>query len=238
MREIVLDTETTGLDPVQGHRLVEIGCVELINHMRSGKVFHTYLNPERSMPPEAERVHGLSATFLGDKPLFAHIADEFLAFIGNDRLVIHNAAFDIKFLNAELSRIKRPQLLYARVLDTLELARRRFPGAHVSLDGLCKRFDIDLSDRTQHGALIDAQLLAAVYLEMLGGRQPALIWDEGTGAGFQKAAVFAPIRPRPAPLPSFLTHDERLAHEKFLASFPAPALWTKMLPAGAALPAS
>jgi DNA polymerase-3 subunit epsilon len=223
-REIVLDTETTGLDPGSGHRLVEIGCVELVNHMRTGAVFHTYLNPERDMPPEAERVHGLSVAFLSDKPRFAEKAAAFEAFIGSDKLIIHNAAFDVKFLNAELTRIGRPALQFSRVLDTLDLARRRFPGAMASLDGLCKRFNIDLSGRTLHGALLDAELLAEVYLELLGGRQPALLFD-AAGAAAASAQARKPVRPRPRVLPSLLTEAERLAHEVFLAGFPVPALW-------------
>jgi len=227
LREIVLDTETTGLDPNEGHRLVEIGCVELINHMRTGAVFHTYLNPERDMPPEAQRVHGLSTAFLSDKPRFAERAAEFGAFIGSDRLIIHNAAFDVKFLNAELGRLGRPALQFSRVLDTLDLARRRFPGAMASLDGLCKRFNIDLSARTQHGALVDAELLAEVYLELLGGRQPALLLDAASAATSSEQAR-EPVRPRPRPLPSLLTEAERLAHEVFLAGFPAPSLWRRL----------
>jgi DNA polymerase III subunit epsilon len=226
LREIVLDTETTGLDPADGHRLVEIGCVELVNHMRTGATFQTYLNPERDMPPEAERVHGLTAAFLADKPLFAQKAAVFEDFIGGDRLVIHNAGFDMKFLNAELGRVGRPALPFTRVTDTLDLARRRFPGAQASLDSLCKRFGIDLSGRALHGALLDAELLAAVYLELLGGRQPALLLA-GTGGGGFDAAAQKPVRPRPAPLPPLLSEAERGAHEAFLKSFPVPALWTK-----------
>lgn len=174
MREIVLDTETTGLDPYSGHRVVEIGCVELINHVATGTVFHTYLNPERDMPPEAERVHGLSSHFLSDKPLFKTIAKSFLAFIGESTLVIHNAAFDLKFLNAELERENLPLIEPARAIDTVLMARQKFPGQPASLDALCKRFDIDLGKRTKHGALLDAELLADVYLELMGGRQSTL----------------------------------------------------------------
>jgi DNA polymerase-3 subunit epsilon len=225
LREIVLDTETTGLDPHDGHRLVEIGCIELVNHMRTGAVFHTYLNPDRDMPPEAQRVHGLSAEFLADKPRFADRVAEFEAFIGADRLVIHNAAFDIKFINAELARLKRPFLQFSRVLDTLDLAKRRFPGAHASLDALCKRFGVDLSGRALHGALLDAELLAAVYLELMGGRQPGLLFDGAQGS--RAAATLIPVRARPAPLPSLLSEAEFAAHEAFLKSFPVPALWAK-----------
>ena len=174
MREIVLDTETTGLDPASGHRVVEIGCVELINHIRTGNYYHTYLNPERDMPREAENVHGLSAIFLADKPLFATIAQSFLEFIDGDPLVIHNAAFDLKFLNAELDVVGLPLINFERAIDTVFMARKKFPGQPASLDSLCKRFAIDLSARTKHGALLDAELLAEVYLELRGGRQSVL----------------------------------------------------------------
>lgn len=174
MREIVLDTETTGLDPFSGHRVVEIGCVELINHVRTGNYFHTYLNPERSMPREAENVHGLSEEFLKDKPKFAQVAGSFLEFIGDAPLVIHNAAFDMKFLNAELSVAGKSEIDFGRAIDTVLMARQKFPGQPASLDALCKRFTIDLTARTKHGALLDAELLADVYLELLGGRQSAL----------------------------------------------------------------
>ena len=174
MREVVLDTETTGLDPFSGHRVVEIGCIELINHVRTGNYYHSYLNPERDMPREAEAVHGLSAEFLKDKPRFAEIAGSFLEFIGDDPLVIHNAAFDLKFLNAELSVAKRREIDFARAIDTVLIARRKFPGQPASLDALCKRFSIDLGARTKHGALLDSELLADVYLELLGGRQSSL----------------------------------------------------------------
>ena len=173
MREIVLDTETTGLDPAT-HRIVEIGCIELINHMSSGETFQRYLNPERDMPSDAFDVHGLSNEFLSDKPLFADVADGFLDFIGDSPLVIHNAHFDIGFINAELARIGRSGLESARAIDTVELARRKQPGAPANLDALCRRFGIDNSGREKHGALLDAELLAEVYLELIGGRQPAL----------------------------------------------------------------
>lgn len=174
MREIVLDTETTGLSPLQGHRVVEIGCVELFHHVPTGNVFHTWLNPERDMPEEAARVHGLTSDFLAEKPLFAEKVDGFLAFIGDAPLVIHNAAFDMGFLNAELTRTGFPQMPMERAIDTVLLARKKFPGAPASLDALCKRFGVDISDRTLHGALLDARLLASVYLELRGGRQPGL----------------------------------------------------------------
>ncbi len=189
MREIVLDTETTGLDPFSGHRIVEIGCIELINHVRTGNYFHTYLNPERDMPREAEAVHGLSIEFLKDKPKFAEIAGSFLEFIGNDPLVIHNAAFDMKFINAELAVAKRPEVDFARAIDTVLMARQKFPGQPASLDALCKRFSIDLSARTKHGALLDSELLSDVYLELLGGRQSSLGLVADAGAAKNVAAI-------------------------------------------------
>ena len=173
MREIVLGTETTGLDPNKGHRIVEVACIELVRHVPTGRKFHRYVNPERDMPGEALAVHGITAAFLADQPPFAAIADELLAFIGSDRLVIHNSEFDLAFLNAELARLRRDPIGCSFV-DTLGLARVRFPGAPASLDALCRRFNIDLSDRVEHGAEIDCALLALVYLELLGGRQPGL----------------------------------------------------------------
>ncbi len=183
MREIVLDTETTGFDSAQGDRMVEIGCIELINHVPTGETFQAYLNPERDMPLGAFAVHGLSSEFLADKPLFADVVDEFLGFIGNDALIIHNAAFDLGFLDAELARLGRPALARDAVIDTLSIARRKFPGAPASLDALCRRFAIDASDRDLHGALLDAELLAAVYLALIGGRQPGLGFDADAAAG-------------------------------------------------------
>jgi DNA polymerase-3 subunit epsilon len=177
MRQIALDTETTGLNPFDGHRVVEIGCVEMVNYVRTGRHFHVYLNPERSMPMEAYRVHGLSDEFLSDKPRFREVVREFLDFIGNDPLVIHNAEFDMKFLNAEMARLKRPAIPLERAIDTVQIARKRFPGSPANLDALCKRFSIDLSARTLHGALLDAELLAEVYLELMGGRQTGLGFD-------------------------------------------------------------
>ena len=173
MREIVVDTETTGLDPSEGHRIVEIACIELVHHVPTGRKFHRYVNPERDMPEEALAVHGITAEFLAKQAPFAAIVDELLAFIGSDRLVIHNAEFDLAFLNVELARLQRDSISSA-FIDTLGLARVRFPGAPASLDALCRRFDIDLSNRVEHGAEIDCGLLAAVYLELLGGRQPGL----------------------------------------------------------------
>lgn len=176
-REIVLDTETTGLDPFSGHRIVEIGCVELIDGMRTGEYFHCYLNPQRDIPPEAFRVHGLSSQFLADKPVFAQKVDEFLEFVADSMLVIHNAAFDMKFINYELATLGFPAISLDRTVDTVLIARKKFPGSPASLDALCKRFDIDLSGRTKHGALLDAELLSEVYLDLLGGRQAIFALD-------------------------------------------------------------
>lgn len=187
MREVVVDTETTGLDPAQGHRVVEIGCLELINHAATGQQFQTYLNPECPMPSAAFEVHGLGDEFLKGHPVFATVADAFLAFLGDSPLVIHNAAFDLGFLNAELARLGRPPIPVNRAIDTVDLARRKFPGAPASLDALCRRFAIDRSARKKHGALVDAGLLAEVYLELLGGRQPAL----GLAAAADMAANLA-----------------------------------------------
>ena len=236
MREIVLDTETTGLDARGADRLVEIGCVELLNHIPTGRVFHRYINPQRSMPAEAFRVHGLSDEFLRDKPLFAAVVDEFLAFIEGARLVIHNAEFDVGFLNMELARERRPAILPESVLDTLHLARRRHPGGPNSLDALCARYRIDNSGRTKHGALLDAELLADVYLELIGGRQAALgLPGEALADGRQD--MMAPVRrgpaaQRPEPLPSRLTAAEAAAHESFVAKLGEKALWRRYLAEG------
>ncbi|MDF3034679.1 MAG: polymerase epsilon subunit, partial [Alphaproteobacteria bacterium] len=173
MREIVLDTETTGLDPAEGHRVIEIGCVELINYLPTGRVYHTYINPERDVPLEASAISGLKTDFLKPFPVFSKIVDDFLSFLGDDKLVIHNASFDLKFLNAELERLGHPLFLPHRATDTLKIARTKFPGSPASLDALCRRFQIDLTSRTKHGALVDSELLAKVYLELIGGRQTA-----------------------------------------------------------------
>lgn len=173
-REIILDTETTGLRPDEGHRVVEIGCIELVNHVPTGRVYHTYINPERPMPPEAMAVHGLTDDFLRDKPLFEAVAEDFLAFVQDAPIIAHNARFDIGFVNAELALVKRAVLTPPRVIDTADMARRKFPGAPASLDALCKRFNVDNSSRTRHGALLDAELLAEVYVELIGGRQTTL----------------------------------------------------------------
>jgi DNA polymerase-3 subunit epsilon len=216
LREIVLDTETTGLDPYDGHRIVEIACVELESHIPTGKWFHKLIQPERDIPEEAVRVHGLSADKLAEAPLFAAILDEFLAFIGDAPLVIHNAEFDLKFLNAEFARVGQQTLPPARGIDTIALAKRRFPGARFSLDELCRRFNIDLSTRSKHGALIDAQLLAQVYLELIGGRQARLQLAPSDGR-MSGLTVVRIARPRPQPLPDRLTAVERERHARFVA---------------------
>jgi len=225
MREIVLDTETTGLDPKSGHRIVEIGCLELINHVSSGATFQRYLNPERDMPSDAFDVHGLTGEFLSDKPLFADVADAFFDFIAESPLVIHNARFDIGFINAELGRIGRPGLEIARAIDTVELARRKQPGAPANLDALCRRFGIDISGREKHGALLDAELLAEVYLELIGGRQPALgLQREAPAAEATESRRAAPTsRPPRAHGPSA---DELAAHASFVDSLKDP-LWRR-----------
>ncbi len=226
MREIVLDTETTGLDPKDGHRVIEIGCIELVNYVPSGREFHCYVNPERDVPEGAVNVHGLSAKFLADKPKFEEIADPFLQFIADTTLIIHNASFDIGFLNAELVRLPRDPIPFKRVVDTLALARRKHPAGPNSLDALCKRYRIDLSERTKHGALLDSELLAQVYLQLIGGTQAALGLDDASGARrVQTGIEQEPRRPRQTPLPSRLTGEEAEAHRRFLAELDAPALW-------------
>ncbi len=232
MREIVLDTETTGFDPATGDRIVEIGAVELINHLPTGRTFHVYINPERAMPKEAFEVHGLGDDFLRDKPKFAEIAQDFIDFIGDDaKLVIHNAQFDMKFLNAELKTVGRPTMPYSRAVDTLEIARSKFPGAQNSLDALCRRFRIDNSNRTLHGALLDSELLAEVYLALQGGRQPGLVLDVAAGmAGSPTTggpAGAAPRGPRPRALPPRLTGAEAVAHEAFVAKMGDKAVWLR-----------
>ncbi len=224
MREIVLDTESTGLDPLKGHRIAEIGCVELFNHMPTGKTFHVYLNPERDMPSEAAMIHGLTDDFLADKPLFSQIVDDFLTFIGDTVLVIHNASFDMGFINAELTRCGFPRLPLDRAIDTVAMARKKFPGAPASLDALCKRFNIDLSTRKLHGALLDAQLLAEVYLELRGGRQTGLAI--GVTENDVSEAVQAHAREHRIPRPHAPSDEERLAHEAFLTSLKEP-LWKR-----------
>ena len=229
MREIVLDTETTGLDPFQGHRLVEIGCIELVNRIPSGQSFHRYLNPERDVPSEAAAIHGLSSEFLKDKPFFAEIVDDLVAFIGDAPLVAHNALFDLAFLNAELERVGKTLVPRERLVDTLLLARRKYPGAPNRLDDLCTRYGIDNSRRTKHGALLDAELLAEVYLELIGARQAQLILvDVGTSAIGAPVGPM-PIRVRPTALALRLTADERDAHLAFVATLGEGAIWCDYL---------
>lgn len=233
MREVVLDTETTGLDPAAGDRIVELGAVELFNHVATGRTFHHHINPQREVPQDAMAVHGLSTAFLADKPLFADVVDEFLAFVGDAKLVIHNATFDIGFLNAELGWASRPNLSPRRAVDTLEIARRRFPGAPGSLDALCRRFGIDNSGRQKHGALLDSELLAEVYLELMGGRQAGLTLTVAPTGGSADAAADWRPPPRPAPLPSRLTPEEAAAHALLVADLTDGGLWQAPEPSGA-----
>ncbi|GLQ54547.1 DNA polymerase III subunit epsilon [Devosia nitrariae] len=233
-REIVLDTETTGLSPATGDRMVEIGCVELINHIPTGRTFHVYLNPERDMPEEAYRVHGLTNEFLADKPLFASVVDEFIAFLDDAVVVIHNAAFDIGFINAELERAGRPALTNT-VVDTVALAREINPGARASLDALCKLYGIDNSRRTLHGALLDSEILADVYLELIGGRQVALALVAETSMSATEAfAARVPARPRPIPLEPRITPAEITAHAALIDAIGADALWNAYAESAAA----
>jgi len=228
MREIVLDTETTGFEPAEGHRIVEIGAIELFNHVPTGRSYHQYINPERTMPPEAFEVHGLGDDFLRDKPKFAQIVGAFVEFIGTDsRLVIHNAAFDMKFLNAELNWAGQPILAMDRALDTVALARRKFPGSPASLDALCRRFGIDNSAREKHGALLDSELLAEVYLELIGGRQPDFALSVAVVSGGAGDSGDWRPRARPAPLPPRLTGDEAAAHAAFVAGLGDGAVWKR-----------
>jgi DNA polymerase-3 subunit epsilon len=237
MREIVLDTETTGLDPFQGDRVVEIGCVELVNRFPTGKTYHVYINPERDMPDEAFAVHGLSADFLKDKALFADIAEELEAFLGDAPLVIHNAAFDLGFLNAELERAGRRALGRERLIDTLLLARRKHPGGSNRLDDLCARYGIDNSRRTKHGALLDAEILAEVYLELIGARQAQLGLGEAAAALAAAHLAAAIARKRPVPLTPRLSDAEREAHAAFTATLPN-AIWLDYRPATPSLAAA
>ena len=227
MREIVLDTETTGFDPESGDRIVEIGAVELMGHVATGETYHQYINPERSMPDEAFQVHGLGDDFLRDKPKFAAIGQAFLDFIGDAKLVIHNAAFDIKFLNAELGWMKLPAIPWDQAIDTLEIARRKFPGSPASLDALCRRFNIDNSSRTLHGALLDSEILAEVYLELIGGRQPDFaLASSGRTASAGASDDWRPT-PRSVPLAPRLSDAEKKAHAAFVDSMGDDALWRK-----------
>ena len=231
MREIVFDTETTGLDPSQGHRLIEIGCVELVNRIPTGNTFHRYFNPERDMPAEAFAVHGLSAEFLKDKALFLSHVDDLLAFLADDPLVAHNAMFDLGFLNAEFQRVTRPAIARDRIVDTLLLARRKHPGSANRLDDLCSRYKIDNSRRTKHGALLDAELLAEVYLELIGARQALLGLAEAAPDKIESRGSHATVRARAQPLAQHLTAAERAAHREFVASLGSNSVWRDYLSA-------
>ncbi|UUV05979.1 MULTISPECIES: DNA polymerase III subunit epsilon [Ruegeria] len=239
MREIVLDTETTGFDPESGDRIVEIGAVELWNHVATGETYHVYINPERSMPEEAFGVHGIGPDLLEnprppekgevtlkDKPVFAKIGHAFREFVGDARLVIHNASFDMKFLNAELKWMGAPLIPMEQALDTLAIARKRFPGSPASLDALCRRFNIDNSNRVLHGALLDSEILAEVYLELIGGRQPDFGLSTSASSVAGGGDDWRPA-PRATPLPSRITEDERAAHDAFIEKLGDNALWTR-----------
>ena len=228
MREIVLDTETTGFDPASGDRIVEIGALELKNYLPTGETFHVYINPERDMPEGAFKIHGLSEEFLSDKPLFCDVAKDFCDFIADDNLIIHNASFDMKFLNWELQLAGHPQLGFDRVIDTLELARKKHPGSPNSLDALCKRYKIDNSRRDLHGALLDSELLAEVYLELIGGRQTVFSLaskEEKKKPAISTAPVTRHTMQRPRTLPSRLTDEDRKAHEELLSSLKGKVIW-------------
>ena len=232
MREIILDTETTGLNPNGGDRLIEIGCIELVNRIPSGREFHRFINPEREVPAEAEAIHGLSTAFLSDKPRFADVAGEFLQFIAQDAIVIHNAAFDIGFLNFELGRLSLGPITMDRVTCTLQLAKRRHPAGPNSLDALCKRYGIDNTKRTKHGALVDSLLLAEVYIELLGVRQAAFI--DFADTGMPLGAEAAPLQrgkaaQRPAALPPRLTREDAAAHAAFVDTLGEKAIWRRFL---------
>lgn len=223
VREVVLDTETTGLDPHTGHKIVEIGCVELVNHIQTGETYHVYINPERDMPQEAFNVHGLSEEFLKKHPIFKDHADEFVDFLGESKLIIHNAKFDMKFINYELSAIGKSMINMNRCIDTLMIARRKFPGAQASLDALCKRFKIDNTMREKHGALLDSILLAEVYLELVGGRQPGLVLDSQKNASFSQNNKIKRKTRKAREFP--LSEDEKQKHQSFIEGFKTKSLW-------------
>jgi DNA polymerase-3 subunit epsilon len=232
VREIVFDTETTGLNPAGGDRMVEIGCVEIFNRVETGRHFHAYFNPDREMPSDAEAVHGLTTVFLSDKPRFGERAEELLDFIGESPLVAHNASFDFGFLNFELTSCGRPVVCTSRMVDTLTLARARHPGAKHSLDALCMRFGIDRSQRVKHGALLDAQLLAQVYVELTGGRQIGLgLVDDAGSVGIAVAARPVTIREPRAPRPHFAAAEELERHRAFIGRLVNP-LWARFAGAG------
>ena len=231
MREIVLDTETTGLDALRGDRLVEIGCVEMFNRMPTGQTFHRHINPEREMSAEAFAVHGLSTEFLRAKPLFTEVVDDFLEFIADAPLVIHNASFDVSFINAELDRIKRPPIARERLVDTLLLARRKHPGVSNRLDDLCSRYAIDNSRRTKHGALLDAELLAEVYIDLIGARQSQLVLASESREIRIGISSEMPRRQREVPLAPRVTDTDREAHRAFIATLADKPIWNDFLPA-------
>jgi DNA polymerase-3 subunit epsilon len=224
MREIVFDTETTGLDAIQGDRMVEIGCIELVNRFPTGKTFHCYFNPERDMPEQAQKIHGLTGEFLKDKPLFAEKAEELAAFLGDAQLIAHNAMFDLGFLNAELERAGRAAVSRERIIDTLLLARRKHPNTANRLDDLCLRYAIDNSRRVKHGALLDAELLAEVYVELTGARQAQLTLSQ-TAASVRATGEIIVVRERPMPLVQRLSDEDRAAHRKFVAGLGEGAIW-------------
>nr|WP_207199485.1 DNA polymerase III subunit epsilon [Rhodoplanes elegans] len=231
IREIVFDTETTGLDPLKGDRLVEIGCIELVDRLPSGRTFHKYINPQRDMPAEAFAVHGLSAEFLADKPLFADIVAEFVAFIGDAPMIAHNGMFDLGFINAELDRCGIPALPRTRIVDTLQLARRKFPGASNKLDDLCARYRIDTSRRVKHGALLDSELLAEVYLELIEARQVSLDLVSADTVAMEVGETVRAVRVRPTPLAPRLDAAELAAHRAFVGTLGDQAIWKDYLPA-------
>lgn len=229
MREIIFDTETTGLSPDEGHRMVEIGCIEMVGRSLTGRTFHAYFNPQIPMPPEAEKVHGLGDAFLADKPLFAAGVDDLIEFLGDATLVAHNAGFDMRFLNAELAMVGRPAIAMSRVIDTVAMARAKFPGSPASLDALCKRFGVDRSHRVLHGALLDAELLAQVYIELTGGRQIGLgladdSADDSTGSAARPRLIPGVQRPHRLPRPFAASEAELAAHAEFLGKIKQP-LW-------------
>ncbi len=229
MREIVLDTETTGFEPTEGDRIVEIGAVELLGHVPTGRTYHQYINPKRSMPAEAFAVHGLGDEFLADKPVFKDIAQDFVDFVGDAKLVIHNAAFDMKFLNAELGWIDFQLLPMNQAIDTLAIARRKFPGSPASLDALCRRFGIDNSSRTLHGALLDSEILAEVYLELIGGRQPDFaLATSGSSKSVENLDADWVASARPMSLSPLITQEEAAAHNAFIEQLGDGALWKKL----------
>ena len=229
MREVVLDTETTGLDPADGHRVLEIGAVEIVHQSLTGNAFHVLINPERDIPEDAVRVHGHTAAILKDQPIFASVVDDFLAFIGNSNLVIHNADFDMRFVNAELARLGLAAISMERVVDTLTLARKKHPGQPNSLDALCDRYRIDRTRRVRHGALLDAEILVEVYCELMGGRQRSLIFGDALGLAGARVAAFAPLYAERPRRPPSIDHAEASAHVRFIENFGRDAIWFRYL---------